>query len=121
MIIAVDFDGTCVTHAYPKIGKDIGSVPVLKQLVKYGHELILWTMRSGKELEDAINWFINNEIPLYGVNCNPTQHTWTQSPKAYAELYIDDAAFGSPLIFNKELSNRPYIDWNEIEDNFNLN
>jgi len=45
MIIAIDFDGTCVTHAYPKIGKDIGAVPVLKQLVQYGHQLILWTMR----------------------------------------------------------------------------
>ena len=47
MIIAIDFDGTCVTHEYPYIGKDIGAVPVLQRLVKAGHELILWTMRSG--------------------------------------------------------------------------
>lgn len=121
MIIAIDFDGTCVTHEYPKIGKDIGSVVVLKQLVQYGHQLILWTMRSGDTLNDAINWFKDNDIPLYGINTNPTQKTWTQSPKAYANLYIDDAAFGCPFLFDKEISDRPYVDWNEIADNFNLN
>ena len=46
MYIAIDFDGTCVTHEYPNIGKDIGAIPVLKQLVKDGHKLILYTMRS---------------------------------------------------------------------------
>jgi hypothetical protein len=56
MIIAIDFDGTCVTHEYPYIGKDIGAVPVLKELVSSGHQLILFTMRSGKELNDAI-WY----------------------------------------------------------------
>ena len=45
MVIAVDFDGTCVTHAFPKIGEDIGAVPVLKRLVKAGHKIILYTMR----------------------------------------------------------------------------
>ena len=54
MKIGIDFDGTCVTHEYPKIGKDIGAVPVLKELVEKGHKLILNTMRSGKELEDAV-------------------------------------------------------------------
>jgi len=121
MIIAIDFDGTCVTHAYPKIGKDIGAVPVLKQLVQYGHQLILWTMRSNKELDEAVNWFMNNKIPLYGINHNSNQYTWTTSPKVYAQLYIDDAAFGAPLLFNKEISDRPYIDWDEIAESFNLN
>jgi predicted mannosyl-3-phosphoglycerate phosphatase (HAD superfamily) len=46
MIIAVDFDGTCVTHEYPRIGRDIGAAPVLKRLTDAGHKLILWTMRS---------------------------------------------------------------------------
>ena len=48
MIIAVDFDGTCVSHEYPKVGKDIGAVPVLKALVEIGHKIILNTMRSGE-------------------------------------------------------------------------
>ena len=74
MRIAVDFDGTCVTHEYPHVGKDIGAVPVLQQFVKDGHQLILYTMRSGKELQDAVQWFESNGIPLYGVNKNPTQY-----------------------------------------------
>ena len=46
MFIAIDFDGTCVTHDYPEVGKDIGAVPVLKRLIDAGHKLILHTMRS---------------------------------------------------------------------------
>jgi len=115
MLIAVDFDGTCVTHDYPRVGKDIGAVPVLKRLVEEGHSLILWTMRSGKELNDAIKWFENNGIELYGIQENPTQKSWTSSPKAYAQLYIDDAALGSPCKMDYSLSNRKFIDWNEVE------
>ena len=115
-IIAVDFDGTCVTHDYPRVGKDIGSIPVLKRLVENGHNLILWTMRSGKELNDAIKWFDDNGIELYGIQENPTQKSWTNSPKAYAELYIDDAALGCPLKMDNSLSNRPFVDWEEVEN-----
>ena len=71
MEIAVDFDGTCVTHDYPRVGKDIGAIPVLKALVQKGHKLILWTMRSGIGLEAAVNWFKENDIPLYGIQINP--------------------------------------------------
>lgn len=113
MIIAIDFDGTCVTHEYPNIGKDIGAEPVLTKLVENGHQLILWTMRSGDQLRHAVDWFVERYIPLHGINTNPTQKTWTDSPKAYAQLYIDDAALGCPLKFN-ELSKRPYVDWEKI-------
>ena len=113
MIIAVDFDGTCVTHEYPNVGESVGAERVLKLLVNKGHQLILWTMRSGSTLDDAIKWFADNKIPLYGVNKNPTQFRWTESPKAYAHMYIDDAAFGVPLCGNP--SGRPYVDWQEIE------
>lgn len=110
---AIDFDGTCTTHEFPAVGKDIGAVPVLKRLVDSGHKLILWTMRAdqqpkkvaedfgtsykGQFLTEAVNWFIINDIPLYGIQKNPTQWTWTKSPKCYAEVYIDDAALGCPL------------------------
>ena len=114
-IIAVDFDGTCVTHEYPYIGKDIGAVSVLKQLIANKHKLILWTMRSGSELKDAIKWFETNQIPLYGIQTNPNQKTWTDSPKAYAHLYIDDAALGCPLKFNPTVSDRHFVDWAEVE------
>lgn len=125
MIIAIDFDGTCVAHEFPKIGKEIGAEPVLKQLVKEGHKLVLNTMRSDKKdvnsadynihgesgeyLTQAVNWFKKREIPLYGINENPTQKSWTDSPKVYADLYIDDAALGCPL--HKEESGAIYVDW----------
>src|SRR5574344_204870 len=112
MIIAIDFDGTCVTHDFPRIGKDIGAVPVLKALVRNGHKLILYTMRSdidnpsssdpnihtvgGKYLTEALAWFENNGIELWGVNENPEQKSWTSSPKPFANMYIDDSSFGCP-------------------------
>lgn len=132
MIIAIDFDGTCVTHEFPKVGRDIGAVPVLKRLVNSGHQLILFTMRSdikktksndynihckgGKYLTDAINWFKKNDIPLYGIQTNPSQLNWTTSPKAYAQIYIDDAALGCPLIVLP--NERPYVNWNVVEQMF---
>lgn len=112
--IAIDFDGTVVTHDYPNIGSDIGAIPVLKQLIEKNYKLILNTMRSGKELRDAVSWFKKNEIPLFGINKNPTQSKWTDSPKVYAHLYIDDAALGIPLIHDK-INNRPYVNWVKVE------
>ena len=117
MIIAIDFDGTCVTHEYPRVGRDIGAIPILKQLVNAGHHLILYTMRSdfkGKQLTDAVNWFRDNNIPLYDINRNTTQFHWTTSPKVLADLYIDDAALGCPLCYSTT-GERPYVDWIEVE------
>lgn len=127
MILAIDFDGTCVSHEFPEIGEDIGAAPVLQTLVKNGHKIILFTMRSGKLyeehniLEEAKDWFRNNEIPLYGVNINPHQHTWTESTKPYAHCYIDDAALGIPLAAFEPLklsyiTSRPFVYWYEVID-----
>jgi hypothetical protein len=131
--INLDFDGTCVSHEFPKVGNDIGAVEVLKRLVENGHKLILFTMRSdrkeakpvvdpsiqnvtGKFLTDAVNWFKENDIPLYGIQKNPTQQNWTTSPKSYAELMIDDSALGCPLKIDKNISDKPFVDWKIIED-----
>lgn len=127
---AVDFDGTCTTHDFPLIGKDIGAVPVLKELVAAGHKLILFTMRSdkpdvttldssihgesGQYLSEAVEWFRLNDIPLYGIQSNPTQKSWTTSPKCYAQVYLDDAALGCPLKLDYKLSKRPFVDWEEV-------
>ena len=59
-IIAVDFDGTCVTHEYPYMGRDIGAVPVLRELADAGYRLILHTMRSGRLAKSAAEWFKEN-------------------------------------------------------------
>jgi hypothetical protein len=116
MPIAIDFDGTCVSYEYPSVGKDIGAQAILKRIVENGGKLILWTMRSGKQLDDAIEWFRANEIPLFGIQANPTQFTWTKSNKCYAKLYIDDAALGAPLKSNSEISNRAFIDWERVAE-----
>jgi hypothetical protein len=113
MYIGIDFDGTCVTHEYPQVGRDIGAVPILKRLVEKGHKLILYTMRDRVQLEDAVNWFNKNGIKLYSVNKNPTQKSWTSSPKIYANLYIDDASLGVPLNTNDH--EKPFVDWGLVE------
>jgi hypothetical protein len=116
MKIAVDFDGTCVDHKYPDIGKDVpGSADTLRDLVDAGHKIFLYTMRSGKYLADAIQWFVDNNIPLSGINTDPEQTNWTLSPKCYANLYIDDAAFGCPLVDVPGFS-RKCVDWSAIRD-----
>lgn len=115
-IIGVDFDGTCVTHDYPNVGKDIGSQKVLKRLIENGHKLILTTMRSEiNYIEDAITWFMENEIELYGINKNRGQWRWTKSPKVHCNILIDDTALGIPLKYDIELSERPFVDWDKIE------
>ena len=130
MDIVIDFDGTCVTHDFPRIGKEIGAVPVLKELVAKGHRLILFTMRSdmeapvsddpeivaigGKYLSKAVQWFKKHEIPLYGIQANPTQHTWTHSPKAYGQLIIDDAALGCPITYDQNVSDKCFVDWKMV-------
>ena len=114
-VIAIDFDGTCVTHEYPYIGSDIGAVPVLKELTDAGYRLILNTMRSGKSEKEAVAWFKQNDIPLFGVNKNPEQRSWTSSPKVYANLYIDDSALGIPLT-TSDLSIRPFVDWVRVRE-----
>ncbi|MBQ5844667.1 MAG: hypothetical protein IIW52_07425 [Alistipes sp.] len=115
LVIAVDFDGTCVTHDYPYIGSDIGAVPVLKELTDAGYRLVLNTMRSGRLEKDAVRWFKDNNIPLYGVNKNPDQKSWTASTKVYANLYIDDSALGVPLK-NSPTSTRPFVDWEQVRE-----
>lgn len=137
MTINIDFDGTVVTHDFPKVGRSIGAEKVLKKLTDAGHQLILFTMRTNREklrdtldptikdvtgnfLDDAVNWFKENNIPLYGIQTNPTQSNWTTSPKSYAQLMIDDTALGCPLTYfceETQISHeRPFVDWKKVEE-----
>lgn len=126
MVIAVDFDGTVVSHEYPKVGRDIGAVPVLRALIENGHKIILLTMRDHQIhmtpelatrdgeikltdhdcLQEAIDWFKERNIALWGINENPDQN-WTNSRKVYANLYIDDTALGVPMISG-------HVDWRSV-------
>ena len=114
MYNAIDFDGTCVDHRYPDVGEDAPlAVQTMKELVADGHLLILWTMRSGRFLSDANDWFKDRGIPLFGSQKNPTQYRWTSSPKCYAHVYIDDAALGAPMIHPDGFA-RPCINWGVV-------
>lgn len=113
--IAIDFDGTCVEHKFPAVGRNVpGAVETLKELVMAGHQLILYTMRSDTYLADAVNWFKQNEIPLYGIQYDPEQITWTSSNKCNASLVIDDRNLGIPLRQPATVGDRPYVDWTEV-------
>ena len=113
MIIAVDFDGTCVDHKFPELGEDVPhAVDVLKELIEEGHKIILYTMRSGKYLESAIQWFKIRDIKLSGIQYENHQSEWTSSNKCYANLYIDDAALGAPLTYKE--GPIPMIDWIKV-------
>lgn len=114
MTITVDFDGTCVEHMYPMIGKDNPLAEnVLKLLVLKGHKIILNTMRSGLFLDQAVKWFEERNIPLYGVNKDPNQVIWTSSPKAYSELNIDDRDIFMKLK-NDSSGKGKMVDWEEV-------
>jgi len=126
--ILVDFDGTVVGHEYPRIGNDVGAVPILKQLVNNGHRLILFTMRSNRPynyndgsigfngLDEAVKWYSDNGIKLFGIQTNPEQKSWTDSPKAYGQFIIDDTAAFAPLKTDRLVSNRPFIDWDLMKE-----
>lgn len=130
MIIAIDFDGTLCEHRFPDIGKEVpGAFASLRAFQSVGAKLILWTMRSDhindakspeghkadrKHLTEAVEWCRARGIEFWAVNTNPGQGSWTASPKAYAQLYIDDAAFGCPLIESKRMGGRPMVDWEKV-------
>jgi trehalose-6-phosphatase len=111
MYICVDFDGTIVDHRYPSIGQPApGAIHWLNDWIKAGGRIVLFTMRSGAPLDDAVAFIRAQGISLHGINHNPDQASWSSSPKAYAHIYIDDAAFGCPMIL-PEGFNRSCVDW----------
>jgi len=95
--IAIDFDGTIVEHEYPKIGKEkLFAFRTLKELEKQGANLILWTFRTGKELEEAVEYCRDNGIEFYAINKNYPEEVIdeTVSRKIDADIYIDDKNLG---------------------------
>ena len=95
--IAVDFDGTIVDHEYPGIGKEkLFAFQTLKELEKRGARLILWTFRTGKELDDAVEYCKKNGIEFYAVNKNYPEEILDESVsrKIDADIYIDDKNVG---------------------------
>lgn len=96
-VIAVDFDGTIVTHAYPQIGKEmLFAFATLKELQARGHKLILWTFRSGELLDEAVEYCKKNGVEFYAVNKNYPEEVFSDkiSRKVNADIFIDDRNVG---------------------------
>jgi len=98
MTIAVDFDGTIVEHRYPKIGEEIPfATETLKILAQERHKLILWTVREGELLEEAIEWCRQRGVFFYSVNKDYPEEEKSHngfSRKLKADLFIDDRNLG---------------------------
>lgn len=97
MKIAVDFDGTIVEHKYPEIGEEhLFAIETLKELQRRQHLIILWTFRSGKYLDEAVEYCRNRGLEFYAINKNYPEEVFdeTISRKILADLYIDDRNFG---------------------------
>lgn len=99
MTIAVDFDGTIVTHEYPNIGKEIPfAIQTLKMLQKDGHKLILWSVREGKLLNEAVQWCRERGLEFYAINRDypeeETSNSNNYSRKLKVDIWIDDRNIG---------------------------
>ncbi|MCU4175736.1 BT0820 family HAD-type phosphatase [Carboxylicivirga sp. N1Y90] len=112
MLIAVDFDGTIVEHRYPAIGKEkTFAFETLKRLQKQGHLLVLWTIRSGKYLDDAVDYCRRNGVEFYAINKTYPEEVidHSMSRKVNADIFIDDRNVGG------------FLGWGEIWQALNKN
>jgi len=98
MTIAVDFDGTIVEHRYPKIGKEKPfAIDTLRRLQSEGHKLILWSVREGERLNEAVEFCRERGLEFYAVNSDFPNAAWSGSGvsrKVKADVYIDDRNLG---------------------------
>lgn len=111
-IFLIDFDGTCIPYL-PEPGLcevDTGAERVLNRIARAGHKIVLWTCRNNSPdnpfnireeetpLEEAVRWFNERHIPLYGINGYPEERELTgRSRKLFGEFLIDDTSIGTPL------------------------
>jgi len=99
MTIAVDFDGTIVEHRYPEIGKELPfATQTLRMLIEDRHKLILWSVREGKLLDDAVEWCRKRGVEFYAVNKDFPEEDLNKnksfSRKLKADVWIDDRNIG---------------------------
>lgn len=98
MTIAIDFDGTIVEHRYPKIGNEIPfATDTLKMLMKDHHRLILWTVREGELLKEAVEWCRERGVEFYAINRDYPEEDAAHhgfSRKVKADIFIDDRNLG---------------------------
>lgn len=127
MTIAVDFDGTIVEHRYPAIGRELPfATATLRQLTKEGHKLILWSVREGKLLEEAVAWCAEKGVRFHAVNSffdeDAAEHVTEAntnpnfSRKLKVDCFIDDRNVGGlpdwPAIYqiiSRRITYRQYL------------
>jgi len=117
MIIAVDFDGTIVEHKYPEIGQEVPfAIDTLKMLIKDQHRLILWSVREGALLDEAVEWCRARGVEFYAVNKDYPEEEKEKnnhfSRKLKADFFIDDRNVGGlpewGQIYQMISQNKPY-------------
>lgn len=99
MTIAIDFDGTIVEHRYPSIGKELPfATETLRMLIEDRHKLILWTVREGDLLQEAIDWCKERGVEFYAINRDYPEETLENnnhfSRKLKVDMWIDDRNIG---------------------------
>lgn len=117
MKIAVDFDGTIVTHEYPAIGEELPfATETLRMLARDGHQLILWSVREGRLLQEAVDWCKERGVEFWAVNRDyPEEKVENNnhfSRKLKADLFIDDRNVGGLLEWGQI--------YHMIHDNYSL-
>jgi hypothetical protein len=98
MTIAIDFDGTIVEHRYPRIGEEIPfAVDTLKLLQQEKHRLILWSVREGDLLDEAVEWCRARGLEFYAANKDYPEEERDHegfSRKLKVDMFIDDRNVG---------------------------
>lgn len=107
MIIAVEFDGTIVENGYPGIGKEISvAIYVLSQLRHRGHQVALKSRRTGKELEEAVEYCrrrgLEFDFVLQAGSGNSGQNQNNEGKSVVPDIVIDHAC---------NLNNIPWLDF----------
>ena len=113
--VAVDFDGTIVENDYPQLGKPmLFAFETLKELQKRGFTLILWTIRTGKLLDEAVEFCRQNGVEFYAINQNHPEEVFDSSlpRKIEVDVFIDDRNLGGfpgwEKVFSMLCPNEPY-------------
>lgn len=113
----MDFDGTIVTHEYPAIGEELPfATETLRMLARDGHQLILWSVREGRLLQEAVDWCRERGVEFWAVNRDyPEEKVENNnhfSRKLKADLFIDDRNVGGLLEWGQI--------YHMIHDNYSL-
>jgi len=103
LIIAVDFDDTLCYNGFPDISKGFPNghlILKLRKLQERGADIILFTCRKDKSLEEAVDFCTKNDLRFDAVNSNTPEmiSKGFDSVKPYADIYIDDRSI-DPIVF----------------------